>query len=69
VLGGLEVALEAGFAAGARDELHRRGHRIIDDAPDADFAFGGAQLILLDQASGIYTAASDHRKDGMAAGF
>jgi len=69
VLGGLEVALEAGFAAGVRDELHRRGHRIVDDAPDADFAFGGAQLILLDQASGIYTAASDHRKDGMAAGF
>lgn len=63
------VALEAGVDARVRAELARRGHRILGDAPDADFAFGGAQLIVVDESSGGYIAGSDHRKDGMAAGF
>jgi len=62
------VALEPGVDARVRDELQRRGHRILTDAPDNDFAFGGAQLILIDDDGG-YIAGSDHRKDGMAAGF
>jgi gamma-glutamyltranspeptidase/glutathione hydrolase len=49
-----------------REELARRGHRIVpSDRPM--FGFGGAQLIhRLDDG---YCGASDHRKDGCAIGF
>jgi len=62
-----QVALEGGVDPRVKTELVRRGHHVLVDAPDADFAFGGAQLIYA--ADGIYIAGSDHRKDGMAAGF
>ncbi|MDD9874749.1 MAG: gamma-glutamyltransferase family protein [Gammaproteobacteria bacterium] len=67
VLEGNQVALEGGVDPRVKAELARRGHRVLVDAPDADFAFGGAQLIYA--ADGAYIAGSDHRKDGMAAGF
>lgn len=49
-----------------RDLVETRGHRLSMDPPP--FSFGGAQLIYrLD--NGWYCGASDHRKDGQAAGY
>ena len=60
------VTLEAGYAPGVADELARRGHRVSMAAGPAPF--GGAQLVhRLPQ--GGWCAASDHRKEGCAAGF
>jgi gamma-glutamyltranspeptidase/glutathione hydrolase len=60
------VSLEDAVPASVKEELARRGHRIVpSDRPM--FGFGGAQLIhKLDDG---YCAASDHRKDGCAIGF
>lgn len=64
VIGGCEVALEAGFAPEVIDDLTARGHRITIQAGGG---FGGAQLIYrLDDG---YAAASESRKDGQAVGF
>jgi gamma-glutamyltranspeptidase/glutathione hydrolase len=57
----LETQLGRKTAAGLAD----RGHRLALRAPTT--LFGGAQLIL--RMSGGYCSASDHRKDGQAAGF
>ena len=60
------VSLEDRVAASVKEELARRGHRIVD-ADFPMFGLGGAQLIhRLDDG---YCAASDHRKDGCAIGF
>lgn len=68
VVEGREVAVEPGFAPEALEELEARGHRLRRTAPEAHFAFGGAQLIVrLDD--GGYVAGSDSRKDGQALGF
>ena len=64
VLPDYTVALETGFPEDVANGLHARGHRVATADPAL---FGGAQLILrLDDG---YCAASDHRKEGMAAGF
>jgi gamma-glutamyltranspeptidase/glutathione hydrolase len=60
-----ELALEQGVASSVIDELARRGHRINTTEPQS--LFGGAQLIL--KQDDHYVGGSDHRKDGMAAGF
>jgi gamma-glutamyltranspeptidase / glutathione hydrolase len=59
------VSVEDEVPAAVKEELARRGHRIVpSDRPQ--FGFGGAQLIhRLDDG---YCAASDHRKDGCAIG-
>ena len=67
VLEDLQLHLEQGFDPGVAAELRRRGHRLYDGSPDEETGFGGAQLICC--ADGAYVAGSDHRKDGMAAGF
>ena len=65
VLEGRRVLLEQGWPPGVVDDLKRRGH----DVRVADFTeFGGAQLIQK-LPTGTYLAASDHRKDGHAAGY
>ncbi|MEX0885392.1 MAG: gamma-glutamyltransferase family protein [Phycisphaeraceae bacterium] len=57
------LAFEPGFDPAVVASLEQRGHRIVNDP----VYFGGAQLI---QRTGrTYTAGSDHRKDGQAAGF
>ena len=61
------IALEFGVDARVKAELLRRGHRLQDGEADEMFSMGGAQLIYA-TADG-YIAGSDHRKDGMAAGF
>ena len=47
--------------------LEARGHLIQREAPEASFAFGGAQLIC--RQDGVNVAGSDHRKDGCAVGY
>jgi gamma-glutamyltranspeptidase/glutathione hydrolase len=60
------VSLEDRIPDSVKEELARRGHRIVS-AEVPMFGFGGAQLIhRLDDG---YCAASDHRKDGCAIGF
>jgi len=60
-----ELALERGTAESVLAELVERGHRVTTDDPQ--HLFGGAQLIL--KTGDHYVGGSDHRKDGMAAGF
>ena len=59
------IALERGFDPAVADELRRRGHQVVPDAPEP--LFGGAQLIYKLPVG--YCAASDHRKDGQAVGY
>jgi gamma-glutamyltranspeptidase/glutathione hydrolase len=62
----MTISVEANMDAGVKEELARRGHRLITNELTM-FGFGGAQLIhRLDDG---YCAASDHRKDGCAIGF
>jgi gamma-glutamyltranspeptidase/glutathione hydrolase len=60
------VSLEDAVPSAVRDELARRGHRIVP-AERPLFGFGGAQLIH--RLEDGYCGASDHRKDGGAVGF
>jgi len=63
-LRGLRVALEPPIDQEVRSALEARGHEIADESR---VAFGGAQLVIrLPQG---WAAASDPRKDGMAAGY
>lgn len=65
VLEGRRVMMERGWSDTVINELKSRGHE-IEIAPPGEF--GGAQLIMRNGNRG-YIAASDHRKDGHAAGF
>jgi gamma-glutamyltranspeptidase/glutathione hydrolase len=58
------VVLENGVPLPARDELARRGHRIVP----ADGSLGGYQAILRND-NGLYEAASEMRKDGLALAY
>jgi len=60
------LSMEDAVPASVKEELARRGHRVVS-AEVPMFGFGGAQLIhRLDDG---YCGASDHRKDGCAIGF
>ena len=59
------VNLESGFSYETVRELMRRGHRI----EFADGPYGGFQAIARDPQTGVYTGASESRKDGHAAGY
>ena len=48
------------------DELKRRGHVL---APESVGAYGGYQAIWRDPATGMYSGATEKRKDGCALGF
>ncbi len=67
---GLKVDMEPTMTAAVRDELGRRGHRIAR-VEDSYMDFGSGQFIwrLGDPAVEGYVAASDSRRDGLAAGF
>ncbi len=58
--------LEPGFTPAVREELTRRGHRLV---PADRAVFGGYQAIRRDPKTGVYTGASESRKDGHAAGY
>lgn len=59
------VNLETGFPYESIRALMRKGHRI----EYADGPYGGYQAIRRDPDSGVYTGASESRKDGQAAGY
>ncbi len=59
------VALESGIGAEVRRDLLRYGHNLSF----VSGGFGGYQAILYDRKQDVYRAASESRKDGMAAGY
>jgi gamma-glutamyltranspeptidase/glutathione hydrolase len=60
------VSLESGVPVEVRRELLRRGHRLQEASGSA---FGGYQAIRRDPVSGVFSGASESRKDGAAAGY
>lgn len=66
-ISGRKVAVEWEMPEETVAALVAMGHEIVREAPDSAFGFGGAQLIT--RVEGGYVAGSDHRKDGLAAGF
>lgn len=67
VVGGRELAVEEGFPAATLEGLRALGHELTPTAPEASFAFGGAQIVWRTAAG--YVAGSDPRKEGQAVGF
>jgi gamma-glutamyltranspeptidase/glutathione hydrolase len=67
---GLKVEVEASMPSEAREELARRGHQLVVGR-DSYMDFGAGQFIwrLGDPGVEGYVAASDPRRDGLAAGY
>ena len=63
--GGGTLRVEVGIDESVVEALRARGHRV----QRGDFGFGGYQAILRDAERGVWWAASESRKDGMAAGY
>ncbi|WP_408631539.1 gamma-glutamyltransferase [Marinicauda salina] len=59
------LQVESGVPQEVREELESRGHVV----EDGDGGFGGYQAILRDPETGVYSAASEMRKDGAAQGY
>ncbi|HWR95536.1 MAG TPA: gamma-glutamyltransferase [Arenimonas sp.] len=59
------VNLESGFGYPTIQALMRKGHTV----EFADGPYGGYQAIMRDVQTGVYTGASESRKDGQAAGY
>ena len=59
------VDLETGFSYDTVRALMRKGHVV----QFADGPYGGYQAIMRDPQTGVYTGASESRKDGQAAGY
>jgi len=57
--------LESQFSYSTIQALMRKGHKI----EFADGPYGGYQAIMRDAETGVYTGASESRKDGQAAGY
>lgn len=70
VMSALDIEIESAMPRAVSDQLSARGHRITR-ADDAYMDFGSGQFIwrLGDPAIDGYVAASDSRRDGLAAGF
>jgi gamma-glutamyltranspeptidase/glutathione hydrolase len=70
VMHGLDIEIESAMGQAVADELVARGHRITQ-SKDTYMDFGSGQFIwrLGDPATDGYVAASDSRRDGLAAGF
>jgi gamma-glutamyltranspeptidase/glutathione hydrolase len=66
VMSGLDVNLESEFPEATQRELARRGHRIVK-LSEGYMDYGCAQIAL--RIDGGYVAASDARRDSLAAGF
>ncbi len=62
---GGKVSVETGFKPEVISEMENRGHQFTDGKG----SFGGYQAIWRDPASGVYSGASESRKDGQAAGY
>jgi gamma-glutamyltranspeptidase/glutathione hydrolase len=59
------VYLESGFPLETMRDLLGKGHRLAQSRG----AYGGYQAIRIDTESGVYTGASESRKDGHAIGY
>ena len=59
------MRLESGVPAEVQRALAEMGHRLRFVVG----GFGGYQAILYDAENDVYRAASESRKDGMAAGY
>jgi gamma-glutamyltranspeptidase/glutathione hydrolase len=64
---GLKIAIEPEAGSAVIQELESRGHQITPEAPEANFGFGGAQLVCA--TSNGFIGGSDPRKDGQVACF
>jgi len=60
------LSLESGVPEDVRQELMRRGHRLVEAN---GIAFGGYQAVWRDPKTGVYFGATESRKDGCAAGY
>ncbi len=58
--------IEDGLPPAVLDELKRRGHRLGSESVGA---YGGYQAIWRDAKSGVYSGATEKRKDGCALGY
>jgi gamma-glutamyltranspeptidase/glutathione hydrolase len=58
--------IEDGLPDSVLAELRRRGHRI---EPESVGAYGGYQAIWRDPVTGVYSGATEKRKDGCALGY
>jgi gamma-glutamyltranspeptidase/glutathione hydrolase len=63
--GGGVLHLESGVPAGVRRELVRMGHRLADVVG----YYGGYQAVARDPETGVYSGATESRKDGCAMGY
>ncbi len=63
-----DVLVERGIPEDALNTLRDMGHQVAPPKPISG-QFGGGQIILVDEESGIYLGGSDPRKDGCAVGF
>jgi gamma-glutamyltranspeptidase / glutathione hydrolase len=70
VMQGLDIEIESAMGQAVAGELTARGHRITQ-SKDTYMDFGSGQFIwrLGDPATDGYVAASDSRRDGLAAGY
>lgn len=64
-LGTLEV--EPGISATTVRALRRMGHRVVVE--ETGIPFGGYQAIARDPVTGVYTGATEMRKDGQVSGY
>jgi len=60
------VNLESGIPMEVRRALIRRGHRLVESTGTV---FGGYQAIHRDPKTGVYSGATESRKDGCAMGY
>ena len=58
--------IEDGLSQSVIDELERRGHHIASESVGA---YGGYQAIWRDARTGVYSGATEKRKDGCALGY
>ena len=58
--------VEDGLPQSVIDELERRGHHIASESVGA---YGGYQAIWRDARTGVYSGATEKRKDGCALGY
>ena len=66
---GGNVALEEGIPAAVMKELTTMGHTIIPTSGYERSMFGRGQIIRRNPVTGVYTAGSDPRADGLAYGW
>lgn len=60
------LSLESGVPQDVRQALIRRGHKLVEAN---GIVFGGYQAVCRDPKTGVFSAASESRKDGFAAGY